>query len=144
VGQARFFKGLSMSSATEETKALLGELTKALRDLHKQLVAVAKSDYQAESGSEISASQLLQLLTRHPQFNWLHQLSEFMVDIDALLDEPVTADADVQEIFSQAKSLIIPQHGNESDFSAHYIALLAQHPAVTMAHANVRRILSAS
>lgn len=132
-----------MSSESKEARAAMGVLGKALRDLHKHLVEIAKSEYQLESGSEISAGHLLQLLTQHPQFGWLHQLSEFMVGIDELLEEPVIAQADVHGIFLQAKSLIAPQHAADSEFSGRYVALLAHHPALAMAHANVRRILAA-
>jgi hypothetical protein len=131
-----------MSSDNKEAKATLGELSKALRDLHKQLVEIAKSDYQHESGAEISPFHLLQLLTQNPQFDWLHQLSEFMVDIDELLDEPAVSQADVQDILLQAKLLVTPQDDAGSAFSQRYVALLAHHPALTMAHAEVRRILA--
>lgn len=132
-----------MSSAIKVANVSLRELGKALRDLHKQLVEIAKAEYQLESGSEISALDLLQLLTQNSQFDWLHQLSEFMVEIDEMLEETVITHTDVQGIFSQAQSLISPRDAGGSEFSRRYVAMLAYHPALTMAHANVRRILAA-
>lgn len=131
-----------MSSAIEVANVSLRELGKALRDLHKELVEIAKAEYQVESGGEISALHLLQLLTQNPRFDWLHQLSEFMVEIDELLEEAAITHTEVQGVFSQARSLISPQDAGGSEFSQRYIALLAFHPALTMAHANVRRILA--
>ena len=132
-----------MSSAIEAANVSLIELRNALRDLHKQLIEIAKTEYQLESQTEISALHLLQLLTEHAQFAWLHQLSKFMVEIDELLEQAVITHAGIQGIFSRAKSLISPQDADGSEFSQRYVSLLAYHPALTMAHANVRRILVA-
>jgi hypothetical protein len=66
-----------------------------------------------------------------------------MVDVDELLDEEQVSQADLRSAFTEAKSLVAPSPEAElSDFSRHYIALLPHHPAVVMAHADVRRLLT--
>jgi hypothetical protein len=124
-------------------KDRLNELTRALRDLHRSLVDVERRNYEREWGPVGDGGQLLQLLTKHPQFDWLHRLSEFIVDIDALADQPAVSEADLRASLAQAKALLTPAEAADStDFSRRYVALLQDHPALVMAHANVRRVLS--
>lgn len=125
-------------------KNTLNGLTKALRDLHRSLVDVERNNYEREWGPVGDGGQLLQLLTKHPQFDWLHQLSEFIVDIDELADQDAVTDADVRAVIKQANALLTTSETGTSDFSQRYVALLQDHPALVMAHANVRRVLSAS
>lgn len=122
-------------------KITLNELTKALRDLHRSLVEIVRHEYEREWGPINDAGQLLQLLTRHPQFDWLHQLSEFIVDVDELLDQETVSEPEMRTIFTQAKNLITPS-SDTTEFSQRYVTLLQHDPALVMAHANVRRLLS--
>lgn len=124
-------------------KNTLHRLTRALRDLHRSLVEVERNNYEREWGPVGDGGQLLQLLTRHPQFDWLHQLSEFIVDIDELADQQIVTDSDVCAIARQANALLTVSEDDSSDFSRRYVALLQDHPALVMAHANVRRVLTA-
>lgn len=124
-------------------KNTLNGLTKALRDLHRSLVDVERNNYEREWGPVGDGGQLLQLLTKHPQFDWLHQLSEFIVAIDELTDQEVVTEADVQGIVKQANAMLAPAEADATDFSRRYVALLQEHPALVMAHANVRRVLAA-
>lgn len=124
-------------------KNTLHGLTRALRDLHRSLVEVERNNYEREWGPVADGGQLLQLLTRHPQFDWLHQLSEFIVDIDELADQQTVTDSDVRAIARQANALLTVSEDDSSDFSRRYVALLQDHPALVMAHANVRRVLTA-
>jgi hypothetical protein len=123
-------------------KTSLNELTKALRDLHRSLVEIVRHEYEKEWGPVNDAGQLLQLLTKHPQFNWLHQLSEFIVDVDELLDQEKVSEPEMRTIFTQAKNLITPSSSDTTEFSQRYVTLLQLDPALVMAHANVRKILS--
>lgn len=123
-------------------KDTLNELTRALRDLHRSLVEVERRNYEREWGPVGDGGQLLQLLTKHPQFDWLHRLSEFIVDVDELADQPGVSDADLRASLKQANALLAPAEAESTDFSRRYVALLQDNPALVMAHANVRRVLS--
>ncbi|MFC3106375.1 hypothetical protein ACFQAT_26620 [Undibacterium arcticum] len=124
-----------------KTRKALDDLNRALRELHQALVKVARHEYEKEWG-QVDPGQLLQLLTRHPQFDWLHQLSEFMVDIDEILDNEMVSKADMRTIFAQAKSMLSQSVTEPSDFSTHYFEAMHGDPAIVMAHANVRRVLA--
>jgi len=131
-----------MATTSSDAREALGMLSKALRDVHRALVNTAKKEYEREWGPVSEGGQLLQLLTRHPQFDWLHHLSELMVIIDELMDEETVSEADRCAVFAQTKSLIAPSETDSSDFSRRYITLLQHDPILVMAHAHVQRILA--
>jgi hypothetical protein len=131
-----------MVAAPNDPRSMLLQLVKGLRDLHRNLVEIARGEYERETGGAIDAGHLLQLLTKDAQFAWLHELSEFMVTVDEFLDEATVSDQDVQAIVVQARALITPSEDNVSEFTQRYVALLQHHPALTMAHATVRQLLA--
>lgn len=125
----------------KDTKAALSGLNHALRGLHQALVKIERSKYEKEWG-QVDAGQLLQLLTRHPQFEWLHTLSEFMVGVDELLDEEDISDDCRRHVFGQASNLISPSTSADvSPFSRRYVELLQEDPHLVMSHAAVRKAL---
>jgi len=123
-----------------DTKKALTDLTTALRALHQALVKVVQKDYEKEWG-QVDAGQLLQLLTRHPQFEWLHGLSEFMVDVDELADEETPDESSVRSIYAQARQLIGSGDDKPSGFTQRYLEVLQKDPSLVMEHATVRRVL---
>lgn len=131
-----------MSTASPSPDFDLKLLTLALRDLHKNLVQVAKAEYETALTTLVDAAQLLQLLTKDPYFDWLHELSEFMVTVDELIDTGEMSPEDKQGILAQARSLFMPEEGKASDFYRRYVTYLQEHPTLTMSHANVRKILA--
>jgi hypothetical protein len=123
-----------------EPAARLKALVKALRDLHRNLVQIVRTEYENTHITSVDAATLLQLLTRDPHFDWLHELSQFMVVVDELLDGPNVSDPDAQAILLQARTLLAPQGGNSSAFYQRYVTYLQHHPELTMSHAEVRKI----
>jgi hypothetical protein len=65
----------------EARKKLLG-LREALLRLHKTLLDMERRAYEKEHGA-VNTGQLFQLVVDNPQFAWLHNISEFVVRIDA-------------------------------------------------------------
>src|SRR6266436_256592 len=66
------------------------ELRLALLRVHKTLLEMERREYQKENGF-VNAGELFRLVVDHPQFAWLHNISEFVVRID----EELTGDAKV-------------------------------------------------
>jgi hypothetical protein len=131
-----------MSTGFDTANAALTKLSHGLRGLHRTLIDAARIEYEKEHGPVSNAGELLQLLTKHPEFAWLRQISEFIVDIDALRDGEPVSDATMHMIFAQAKSLLaVSSEDSSSEFSRRYVALLQQYPMVVMAHAEVRQLL---
>jgi hypothetical protein len=123
-----------------ENRKALSDLTHALRGLHQVLVQGERSEYEKQWGP-VAPGQLLQLLTQHPDFDWLHSLSEMMVDIDEMLDQDQLAVADVQAAREAVEKLLAPGENAPSGFSARYLAALQSNPTLVMSHMAVRRSL---
>jgi hypothetical protein len=70
------------------------KLRRSLRDLHRALVERASRDYvyAHERLTQPGPAELLQMLTKDVEFNWLRGLSELIVDIDVARDDDGTRD----------------------------------------------------
>ena len=85
---------------TDETRANLKGLSKAMLRLHKTLLDAAKADYEAINGKVASIGQYFQLVVDDPYFAWLRKLSSLI----ALIDEAVSIRRPATE--SEAKGLL--------------------------------------
>ncbi|SDG53166.1 MULTISPECIES: hypothetical protein [unclassified Duganella] len=118
----------------------LTELTRALRDLHKQLINL-ETQYFGAVGSPL---EHLQLITNHPHFAWLQKLSGLMTQIDERLDDPEPVTPEEAKAFRQSLEMLIgPCEEGDQEFRAKYNALLHDGPELVMAHGAVRRLLAA-
>lgn len=121
-------------------RARLNTLTRALRDLHKQLIHVETQYFGGQVGSPL---EHLQLVTNHPHFAWLQKLSGLMVQIDERLDEPEPIPGAEALAFRRAlETLIGPSEQADEEFRTKYNALLHDAPEIVMAHGAVRKLLS--
>lgn len=123
----------------------LTALTHALRRLHQALVGVARREYEAEWG-QVDPGQLLQLLTKHPGFEWLRELSGLMTYIDELVDQEALSSDEVQAARGAARKLLMPGSDSAaaSPFTLRYPGILQAEPLVVMEHAAVRKLLDKS
>lgn len=92
---------------TDETRANLKDLSKAMLRLHKTLLDAAKVDYEATNGAITSVNQYFQLVIDDPHFAWLRKLSSLI----ALIDEAVSVrrpatENEAQGLFNEAKVLL--------------------------------------
>jgi hypothetical protein len=84
---------------TDETRANLKDLSKAMLRLHKTLLDAAKLDYEAKNGPIRSVNQYFQLVIDDQHFAWLRKISSLI----ALIDEAVSVRRPATE--SEAKGL---------------------------------------
>jgi hypothetical protein len=127
---------------TKDNRKALSDLTQALRGLHLALVQVVRREYEKQWGA-VAPGQLLQLLTRHPDFDWLHVLSEMMVEIDTMLEQDQLTSEDVRAVHEAVEKMLTPGESAASGFPARYLAALQNDAALVIAHMDVRRILGA-
>lgn len=125
-----------------DNRKALSDLARSPRDLHLALVQVVRREHEKQWGP-VDSGQLLQLLTRHPDFDWLHTLSEMMVDIDEMLDQEQLTSDDVRAVRETLEKMLAPGESAGSGFSTRYLAALQHDPALVIAHMGVRRILDA-
>jgi hypothetical protein len=121
----------------------LTELRDALLRLHKALMETERIGYEQTFGKIQSPFQFLKLLTEDPWFAWFRPVSQLIAAMDEKLDakEPLTK-AIEDELFSRAKTMLVPTEGGEG-FSQHYDEALQRDPDVIFAHAAVAKLIRA-
>jgi hypothetical protein len=125
----------------EHSKALAA-LSAALRDIHRHLIEGQRRTYEKEWG-KVAPGELLQLLTRHPDFEWLHALSELIVMIDEAQDDEAHDDAMVKSLYGEAAKLITQTGAAPAEgFAQRYLATLQNDVALVAAQAAARKVLA--
>lgn len=116
-------------------------MSKALRELHRVLLHVARGNYERDHGPIPNPAHFLQLLTGDEYFAWLRPLSTLMADIDHIGGLDAGSRNEVAKCVRAAvEGLIAPAGQARTEvFAANYLPLLAHQPEVVMAHAQVRQ-----
>jgi hypothetical protein len=135
---------MSKEIATELTRDGLKELRHGLLRLHKLLLDLERRDYERARGRIGNSYEFLQLVLKDPWFDWLHRLSELIVQIDESLDnrDPETPmmEDDAQAMMERAKALLAPSETG-TQFQKNYFLALQQSPDVVLLHSEVMRLL---
>jgi len=130
--------------ASELTRDALKELRHGLLRLHKLLLDLERRDYERARGRIGNSYEFLQLVLKDPWFDWLHRLSELIVQIDESLDtrdtEHPKTDEDAKALVERAKSLLAPSETG-TQFQKNYFLALQQSPDVVLLHSEVMRLL---
>ena len=129
---------------TDTTGETLKHLRQGLLRVHKILLDLERTGYERARGRISNSYEFLQLVLKDPWFDWLHRLSELIVQIDETLatvgsDTPASEN-DALALIAQAKLLLTPsESGNE--FQKNYFLALQQSPDVVLLHSEVTRLL---
>src|SRR6476469_4945721 len=105
-------------SISDVTRESVKHLRQGLLRLHKMLLDLERVGYERARGRIGNSYEFLQLVLKDPWFDWLHRLSELIVQIDESLDtrdveQPVT-DEDANALLARAKALLSPaEEGSE-------------------------------
>jgi len=129
---------------SEITRDSLKQLRHGLLRLHKTLLDMERRGYERARGRIGNSYEFLQLVLKDPWFDWLHRLSELIVQIDETLDnrdpEQPTTEEDATELLARAKSLLAPAESG-TEFQKNYFLALQQSPDVVLLHADLMRLL---
>ncbi len=119
----------------------LREVRLALLRLHKALLENERENYERLHGRIETNYKFLDLLMRDPWFDWLHRLSELVVQMDEMLDgdEPPAADS-VSGVIDQARVLLVPAEVGP-EFQRKYFSALQNSPDVVVTHAEAVKLL---
>jgi hypothetical protein len=135
---------MSNERASELTRDALKELRHGLLRLHKLLLDLERRDYERARGRISNSYEFLQLVLKDPWFDWLHRLSELIVQIDESLDaretETPMSEEDAQALIERAKVLLAPSESG-TQFQKNYFLALQQSPDVVLLHSEVMRML---
>jgi len=120
------------------------QLRRPLLRLHKTLLDDERAAFERIHGRIESSYKLLNLVMSDPWFDWLHALSELVVQIDEVLDadEPMSAEQ-AGRFFSQTEELLTPAEGG-TGFGRKYYDALQRSPDVVLAHREVTKVLDAA
>lgn len=123
-------------------RSALTELRHALLRVHKTLLDMERRDYEKQNGA-VNSGELFRLVIDHPQFDWLHNISEFVVRIDEALaakDGAVTDDY-ARDSLVLAHKMFTPTESGDS-FQKKYFEAIQREPAVVMEHAGLARLFA--
>ena len=129
--------------ASDATRDSLKVLRQGLLRLHKALLDLERRDYERARGRIGNSYEFLQLVLKDPWFDWLHRLSELIVQIDETLDphsETPATEADAKALLERAKALLVPAETG-SEFQKNYFLALQQSPDVVLLHSDVIKLL---
>ena len=130
--------------ASDETRENLKVLRLGLLRLHKALLDLERRDYERARGRIGNSYEFLQLVLKDPWFDWLHRLSELIVQIDETLDthdtEKPATEADAKALIERAKTLLAPAETG-SEFQKNYFLALQTSPDVVLLHSELMRLL---
>ena len=129
--------------ASDETRDNLKVLRTGLLRLHKTLLDLERRDYERARGRIANSYEFLQLVLKDPWFDWLHRLSELIVQIDETLDphaETAATEGDTKALIERAKTLLTPSESG-SEFQKNYFLALQQSPDVVLLHSEVIKLL---
>lgn len=131
-------------NVSEMTRDALKQLRNGLLKLHKMLLDLERVGYERARGRIGNSYEFLQLVLKDPWFDWLHRLSELIVQIDETLDtrdsETPATEEDAKALVSRAKGLLAPSESG-SEFQKNYFLALQQSPDVVLLHAELMRLL---
>jgi hypothetical protein len=130
---------------TPATTELLKQIRQGLLKLHKMLLDMERRGYERARGRIGNSYEFLQLVLKDPWFDWLHRLSELIVQIDETIDtigsEKPASEADARELIARARSLLSPSE-NGSEFQKNYFLALQQSPDVVLLHSEISKLLN--
>jgi len=116
----------------------LQELSATLRHLHRALIDAESANFPEATGPY----DRLMLVVEHPGFNWLHALSELIVEIDELADAGTESGQAIAPCKEVIERLLGPAPALREDFRRRYLELVQAAPDVAIASGAVRRLLA--
>jgi len=120
---------------------------KALRDgllhLHKSLLELERAAYERDVAPITSTGQYLNLVLDDPAFQWLRELSAFIVMIDEALWQkaPPATEEDAERLVAQARGLISPAEKGIG-FARGYFEIMQREAAAVLAHRDMLQVMS--
>ena len=133
-----------MTTSDELSKATaqkLRDIRPTLLRLHKTLLELERDAYERANGKISNSYEYLNLVMHDPQFSWLRNLSELIVQIDEALDaRERPSEATANALIQQSRLLLTPNEAGP-EFQRKYYASVQESPAVVLAHAEFAKVL---
>lgn len=119
-------------------------LAHTLRELHRELLTIARGEFERARGAAVPPGLFVQALVEDPSLQWLRPLSVLIVELETLSEqeEPIEP-ADAARIAKEVEHHITPSAESSSALARRYEAILQDSPEVVVAHGHVRVALAA-
>ncbi len=119
-------------------KARVRDLERALAGVHKQLIVVLRSEFEAAGGQVAGPLQLLELVVSDPHFAWMAPLTKLLLEVG---DGDRAPDAhSVEALLVDTKALFEPAASD--DFAVRYAERLQKDFDLLSAHRDLRAVLA--
>jgi hypothetical protein len=127
----------------DPTTQRLNDLRNGLLRLHKLLLDSERAAYERDVERITTTGQFLNLVLNDPWFNWLRDLSQFIVLVDETVDSkeaPVTPE-DAGRLIARARELVSPSEEG-SGFARRYFEAMQRDPGVVLAHRDMVQVFA--
>jgi len=126
----------------DPTSQRLKDLRNGLLHLHKSLLDSERAAYERDVERITTTGQYLNLVLNDPWFNWLRDLSQFIVVVDEALDskEPVTCEY-ADRLIARARELVSPSEDG-TGFARRYFETMQRDPGVVLAHRDMVQVFA--
>ncbi|MEL7354592.1 MAG: hypothetical protein AAFN38_24505 [Cyanobacteria bacterium J06560_5] len=111
-----------------------------LLKLHKALLFSERAVYEQTHGPIANSGEFFRLVTQDDAFNWLRPISQFIVQIDELLDlrkkekiEPESAAI----LLEKARLMLKPNKDSLTPLGEHYFQAIQRDPNIALMHADI-------
>ena len=124
----------------------LDKLRHALLELHKALLDAQRIRYERENGRVESRGELLDLVLRDADFEWLRVLSALIARLDELAeadkvdDENGDASGEMRGVIERLRTLV--RFEGNSGFTGPYREIVEAVPDALVAHVQLSRLLA--
>ncbi|HSE20008.1 MAG TPA: hypothetical protein VLB68_00060 [Pyrinomonadaceae bacterium] len=136
---------MSEDGLSEKTRDELKKLRQGMLRLHKLLLDTERIGFERARGKISNSYEFLQLALKDPWFDWLHRLSELIVEVDETLDtlnsDKAPTEDDGKALIDRIKQLLSPSESG-SEFQKNYFLSLQQSPDVVLLHSELMKLLS--
>ena len=129
-------------SMADAARQRLTTLRNGLLKLHKNLLDLERAAYERDVARIQGPGQFLDLVLNDPWFQWLRELSQFVVMVDETLDlEEPAGDADADRLIAQARRLISPGE-NADGFARSYREAMQRDAGAVLAHRDMMNVFA--
>ncbi|MFQ4144763.1 hypothetical protein [Chlorogloeopsis sp. ULAP02] len=132
----------SHNPSLDATLQQLRQVRQALLSLHKALLESERVGYEQFYGRIKSKGEFFQLVVGHEWFDWLHPISQFIVQIDEVMSskEPVTINQ-ANQLLAEARMLLQPSEEGTT-MQIRYYQAIQRDPDIAFMHAEVSKLLA--
>ncbi|MGC1306682.1 MAG: hypothetical protein WA885_05595 [Phormidesmis sp.] len=135
---------MSANPFTDPAIARLKDIRPDLLRLHKALLDSEKIVYEQTHGPIVNSGEFFRLVIEDEAFSWLRPISQFIVQIDELLDlrkkdkvEPESASI----LLEKARLMLKPNEHSATPLGENYFQAIQRDPNIALMHADISQKL---